>query len=290
MPTPQGGGIAVVAATLSAALPLVLVFEGLHGLPGFALLAAATLALALLGGVDDIRPLSPAIRLLVQILAVAVVVQLVDPGRLLPEAIPAWLERSLLVLAGAWWVNLVNFMDGIDWITVAEFVPLTCAIALLGLAGILPPGVAGVAAALLGALLGFAPANRPVAGLFLGDVGSLPIGLLSGWMLLELSKAGHLAAALLLPLYYLADATLTLGLRARRRERVWTAHRSHFYQRALDRGLRVIEVDRHVFGLNLVLAALAAATIRWADLRAPALALGAILVALTLRRFASQAR
>ncbi len=51
-------------------------------------------------------------------------------------------------------------------------------------------------------MLGFAPFNRPVARLFLGDVGSLPIGLLLGWLLLLLAGSGHLAAALLLPLYY----------------------------------------------------------------------------------------
>ena len=59
-------------------------------------------------------------------------------------------------------------------------------------------------------MIGFAPFNRPVAKIFLGDVGSLPIGLLLGWCLLELLYRHHLAAALLLPLYYLADATVTL--------------------------------------------------------------------------------
>ncbi len=63
------------------------------------------------------------------------------------------------------------------------------------------------ALALLGALIGFAPFNRPVARLFLGDVGSLPLGLVVGWLLALLANKGHLAAALLLPLYYLMDAT-----------------------------------------------------------------------------------
>ena len=66
------------------------------------------------------------------------------------------------------------------------------------------------ALALCGSLIGFAPFNRPVARIFLGDVGSLPIGLMIGWLLIEVAGRGHLAAALILPLYYLADATLTL--------------------------------------------------------------------------------
>ena len=70
-----------------------------------------------------------------------------------------------------------------------------------------------VAAALLGAIVGFAPFNKPVARLFLGDVGSLPMGLLLGWLLLQLAGEGHVAAAVILPLYYLLDATITLARR-----------------------------------------------------------------------------
>jgi UDP-N-acetylmuramyl pentapeptide phosphotransferase/UDP-N-acetylglucosamine-1-phosphate transferase len=96
-----------------------------------------------------------------------------------------------------------------------------------------------------------------VAKVFLGDVGSLPIGLLLGWCLLQLAFAHHLAAALLLPLYYLADATLTLVRRMARREPFWAAHRTHFYQRATDNGYTVWGVVGEVFLLNVALAILA---------------------------------
>ena len=78
-----------------------------------------------------------------------------------------------------------------------------------------------------------------MARLFLGDVGSLPIGLLLGWLMLMLAGRGNLAAAVLLPLYYLADATLTLIRRLAHGEPVWQAHRTHFYQRATDGGFSV---------------------------------------------------
>ena len=77
-------------------------------------------------------------------------------------------------------MNLVNFMDGLDLMTVAEIVPVTGALVLLGWLGELPAPATIAAAALCGAMLGFAPFNRPVAKIFLGDVGSLPIGLLAG--------------------------------------------------------------------------------------------------------------
>lgn len=288
VPTPQGGGIAVLAAALVAAGAAVLVWYGTRGLAGLAIPAIAALVLALLGGVDDVRPLSPALRLVVQAGCLAALVYVADPPRLLPGAIPAAIERGALVLAGLWWVNLVNFMDGIDWITCAAMVPLAGAVALFGLIGAVAPPVAVAAAALVGGLLGFAPANRPVARLFLGDVGSLPIGLVTGGLLLALAASGALASALLLPLYYLADATLTLGRRLARGERVWEAHRSHFYQRALANGFRVTDVVARVFALNLALAGLAAVTLLWPGPGPAAVALlaGAGLVALVLRSFA----
>ena len=84
------------------------------------------------------------------------------------------------------------------------------------------------------ALIGFAPFNRPVARIFLGDVGSLPIGLLFAWLLVLLAGNGHLAAALLLPLYYLADATLTL-LRRIANARAVLAGAPHAFLSARDR-------------------------------------------------------
>ncbi len=284
VPTPQGGGIAVVTA-------LITVSGLLAGAPevgpreAWTWLAGGALALAALGAVDDLRPLPALPRLAVQLLVVGLLVSRLD-GRLVPE-VPLWLERGVATLAGLWFVNLVNFMDGLDWMTVAEIVPVSGALVLLGLTGALPLLPTLVAAALLGAMLGFAPFNRPVAGLFLGDVGSLPIGLVTAWLLCQLALAGGLAAAILLPLVYLADASLTLAARAARGERVWEAHRGHFYQRATVNGLTVRGVVGRVFGVNCALAGLAVGTVvlpSW-PVSLVALALGAVLVAGLLRRF-----
>ncbi len=174
---------------------------------------------------------------------------------------PWWLERALMLVGGVWFVNLVNFMDGIDWMTVAEVVPLTAGLAIFGLLGALPRDATLVAIALCGAIIGCAPFNRPVARLFLGDVGSLPIGLLLAWMLILLAGSGHLAAALLLPLYYFADATITLLRRLLNGENVLQAHRSHFYQRALDGGFSVYQIVGRVFAINIILVGLAAMTL-----------------------------
>jgi UDP-N-acetylmuramyl pentapeptide phosphotransferase/UDP-N-acetylglucosamine-1-phosphate transferase len=262
-PTPQGGGIAVVGTTLLLSL-IVFAAEpsfGRAALQEFAPVTVAAILLALVGMVDDIRPLGEIPRLVLQFVAVATVIAaLPDEARVAP-LLPFWIERALLVIAGVWFVNLVNFMDGIDWMTVAEVVPITVYLVVIGFHGGLPAYAIVVAIALCGAMLGFAPFNQPVARLFLGDVGSLPIGLILGWLLLLLAAQGHVAAALLLPLYYLADATVTLIRRWRAGETLWQAHRMHFYQRALDAGFSAREVVGQVFVLNLVLASLATATV-----------------------------
>jgi len=286
-PTPQGGGIAVVVAAL-ASLWLGAALAGLAGEPQLAGLTLAAAILALIGVVDDIRGLGPVSRLLVQAVAVGVVIATLPSDFRIVPLLPRALEWVLLLVGGVWFVNLVNFMDGIDWMTVAETVPITAGVGLLGLLGAVPLSAVLVALALLGATIGFAPFNRPVARLFLGDVGSLPIGLMLGWILMMLASRGHLAAALLLPLYYLADATITLARRLARREAVWQAHRTHFYQRATDGGFAVKEIVVRIFVLNIALATLALVSAIEPDLRVDlaTLALGGALVAWLLGTFA----
>lgn len=285
VPTPQGGGIAVVGAALAIGGIALTASTGLTS--DMVVIGVACVVLGCVGAVDDIRPLPALPRLVLQLGAVTAVIGTLD-APILPDILPLWIERGLLVFAGLWFVNLVNFMDGLDWITAAEMVPVTAFVALAGLAGVLPAAPALAAAALCGAILGFAPFNKPVARLFLGDVGSLPIGLLVGWLLVQLAAAGALAAALLVPLYYLADATITLLRRLSRGERIWEAHRSHFYQQATDNGFSALAVSAHVFGLNLALAALAGATLVWPSAAAQwgAAFVGIGLVGVILWRFA----
>jgi len=288
-PTPQGGGIAVIAATVGVVVACVLF--GVPGLGGQALwlVLAATVFIALVGAIDDIRPIAVMPRLILQVAGVAIVLAALPVDLRVVPLLPYWLERALLGLAILWFVNLVNFMDGIDWMTVAEVAPLTSGLVLFGLMGALPRDATIVALALCGAVIGFAPCNRPVARLFLGDVGSLPIGLLLGWLLVVLAGTGHFAAALLLPLYYLADATITLLRRLANGEPILQAHRSHFYQRAMDGGFSIYQVVGRVFLLNIALIGLAVTTLLTTSylLHAAALIAGCVLVAFLLYRFAA---
>ena len=262
VPTPQGGGIAVIATTISISYAALWFLPTDAAAPfQFPTVIAAVVLIAGVGVLADIHPENVALRLLLQTVAVAaVIITLPQELRVLP-VVPVAAERIALVIGGLWFINLVNFMDGLDWMTVVEVVPITAALAAIGLLGILPWQEIVLSLALCGAMIGFAFFNRPVATLFLGDVGSLPIGLLLGWLLLWLAGSGARTAAVLLPLYYLADSTITLTHRAIEGQPVWQAHRSHFYQRATDRGFRVVEIVTRVLVVNVLLAALALTTV-----------------------------
>lgn len=289
IPTPQGAGIAVIAATLVVSGGIV-VWGGAAELNIPLAVFGAALFMAMVGFADDVKSIDVLPRLLLQAAAVAAILLAASGELRIVPACPLWVERGILLLAGLWFVNLVNFMDGLDWMTVAEVVPITAALAMLGLLGQFPASATVLAAALCGAMLGFAPFNRPIARVFLGDVGSLPIGLLLGWCLLQLASRQQFAAALLLPLYYLLDATVTLLRRLARREPFWAAHRSHFYQRATDNGFTVWRVVGEVFALNILLAALAVGSIMAtsAAVRIVLLLAGGVATALLMYRFSQR--
>lgn len=288
VPTPQGGGIAVLAgAFLALGLALLVWAVPSAARNDLALVALAATLLAIVGAWDDIRPLPASVRLVLQALCVGLVVIFAAPDIRLFPAFPLTLERGLALLAGIWFVNLTNFMDGIDWITIAGIVPLSGALALAGATGVVDPATGYLGAALCGGLIGFSPFNKPTARLFLGDVGSLPIGLVTAYLLYRLAGTGALAAALILPLYHVMDSTITLLRRLARGEKVWEAHRSHFYQQATVNGFSVREIVARIALLNLGLIALAAISVHWQGflIQVACLLVALVLTGLLLRQF-----
>jgi len=290
-PTPQGGGAPIIAAILItlalAGLGEAFVTAAAGVKHYYWLLLAGAVVLALLGALDDIQPLPAGFRLGVQTIIVALVVfGAPESWRLMP-ALPAPIERAVLVVAGMWFVTLTNFMDGIDWMVVAEFTPMLALLLLWSAFELVSLPAGAVAATLLGGLVGFAPFNRHPARLFLGDVGSLPIGLIIAALLFEVAMRVSLAAALLLPLYFLFDATETLLRGLLGRQNVMQAHRRHAYQNAVDGGCPAPEVTAAVFQLNLGLAVLAgwAALVETAWIAGALLATGLAATILLTRRF-----
>lgn len=255
-PVPRGGGIAVIGVVLPA-WALIAALSSQRPAT-MAVVLAGALGLALLSWSDDRGGLPVWLRLAAQAVTVAVVLTMA-PQRfdLFGDALPNWVGLTAIALAWVWFINLFNFMDGIDGIAGGEAASIGIGVAVVAAAAALDWPIAAKGIALAGAAIGFLCWNWHPARIFLGDVGSVPLGYLIGWLLLELAQAGQAMAALILPLYFLADATITLLRRALNRERVWEAHRSHFYQRAVEGGLDHAEVTRRVLLANAVLAAAA---------------------------------
>lgn len=268
--TPRGGGIATTAGILLGIAAWIAVDP--DSTAPLVLLGMATLAIV--SWLDDRSGGLPVgIRLGAQAASVGLVlVTLPMDVTVTHGLVPVLLERLILFLAWMWFTNLFNFMDGINGITGVEMASIGIGFTLLSaLEGVVAPAGLIVAAA----ALGFLPWNWGKAKVFLGDVGSVPAGYLLGGMLLALAVLGLWAAALILPMYYWVDATYTLLRRLLRGEKVWQAHRSHFYQQGARKlGSHAAAAGR-IAALNLLLVILAAvSTYSWQA------AIGSILLAL----------
>ena len=281
-PTPRGGGIAVIAVLVAAAVAIGIA-AGPAAPSGIWRVLGAAAVLACLFWLDDLRDLGALLRLAVQIAAVALGLSGLAEHRFVFQGLlPFWGDRIVAGLLWLWFVNLFNFMDGIDGIAGTETVAIGLGLYLLALVGVLPPPLGLIALAGVGTASGFLWWNWHPARVFLGDVGSVPLGYLLGWLLITAAAAGAWAAALLLPAYYLADATLTLLRRAVRGAAVWRAHREHFYQRAVQGGLSHTQTVRLIAAANVPLVGLAVIAESEVSWRWPALAAGAVVVLLVI--------
>lgn len=252
-PTPRGGGLAVIMVALAGMLAATFATDG--NLSRAAAIAAAAAILAAVSWVDDVRGLPALPRLLAQVLAVSAGLWSLPGEALVFQGwLPPLADRIVAGIGWVWFINLFNFMDGIDGISGGECLALGAGVFMA--AALLPLDARLTACVLAGAGAGFLVFNWHPARVFLGDVGSVPAGFLFGWLLLWLAGAGQWAAALILPAYYLADATLTLTRRLFRGEPPWQAHREHYYQQACAT-LSHAGVVLRIAAVNLILVVLA---------------------------------
>jgi UDP-GlcNAc:undecaprenyl-phosphate GlcNAc-1-phosphate transferase len=221
-PVPRTGGIAVLLGAATAFA---------FGAGPFWLPAGLALGLAVVSFVDDVRRLPTLARLVAHVAAAGVVV-----WYLLSPMHP--LESALLVAGVAWITNLYNFMDGSDGLAggmaTVGFAAYAFAAWLAGEAAL-----AAFCVALSAASAAFLLHNVHPARIFLGDVGSIPLGFLAaalglaGWR----NDAWPLWFPVLVFGPFIADATVTLLRRLIRGDKVWKAHREHYYQRMVLMGL-----------------------------------------------------
>lgn len=254
VPTPRGAGLAVVPIVLIIWALLAAVGEAPSGVWMAGLIA---LLLMLVSWIDDRRGLPAAARLLAHLAAAVAGISVFPANALIFQGlVPPLADHVLAAIAWIWFINLYNFMDGIDGITGIETAAIGIGVAAV--AALQSGADLSAALVIAAAGLGFLIWNWHPARIFLGDSGSVPLGFLLGWLLLTLAARGDWAAAIILPAYYLADATITLVARAVAGEAIWKAHRRHFYQIALRGGASHSAVALRIAIANLLLIVLAA--------------------------------
>src|SRR3990167_2519284 len=255
VPTPRGGGVAIVLSFLLV-LPLLGMAGWLVWPPIWALLGAGA-GIALLGFLDDHGHIAARWRLLGHFLGAAWA--LFWLGGLPPlsgvgfSLDLGWLGHVLAAVYLVWLLNLYNFMDGIDGIASVEAICVCLGGALLyGMQGAV--GLALLPLLLAAAVAGFLLWNFPPARIFMGDAGSGFLGVTLGVLSLQAAwQAPQLLWSWLILLgVFIVDATFTLLRRLVRGDKVYEAHRSHAYQYASRRFGRHLPVTLVVGGINIL--------------------------------------
>jgi UDP-GlcNAc:undecaprenyl-phosphate GlcNAc-1-phosphate transferase len=241
VPTPRVGGLGLLAG----ALPVAWTFSTVEG----AWIVAIATGLVAVSVVDDARNLPIALRLACHFAAASAAVAVLSSefgGQVAMTIFP----MIVAALAIAWMANLFNFMDGADGLaggmTAIGFAALSLAAHRAG-----APDVAMTSGALSAASVAFLGFNFPPARIFLGDAGSVPLGFLAGALGWQGVVRGLWPAWFPLLVFspFIVDASVTLARRLVARERVWRAHRSHYYQRLILGGWSHRRLALHAWAL-----------------------------------------
>jgi len=294
--TPRLGGLAVLAgfilgvAAWSAFVPTGQHWlSSLEGWPGLTALAIATLLIVACGIRDDIRGTRALTKLLVQVLVGVVLFhggfRFERLSLLVTSVELGWFALPCTVLWFVACINAINLIDGVDGLATGVGLLLATA---LGIISLLTGqwGAAGCAFALAGALAGFLIYNYHPAVIFLGDTGSMLIGMLLGLVGLMGSLKMSTSVGLLIPLVVLAFPFTDVGLAVARR--VWNrlplvgSDRRHIHHRLLRLGLTQQQAVLALYGLCVVLCGaglvVAVSQVAWIGLTLAGFALGVVIV------------
>jgi UDP-N-acetylmuramyl pentapeptide phosphotransferase/UDP-N-acetylglucosamine-1-phosphate transferase len=262
-PTPRGGGIGIVVAVLLAAcIPAIM--RPPTSIGAAVVLTVAIVIVAVVGWIDDHRGLSARARFVAHcIAAIVFLLPVIAAVALSPDALEenfttkvstVWVSLVVIVIAIVWFVNLHNFMDGIDGILAAQAIFVLAALAFV--CRHVGEPHAGEILVFAAAAAGFLPFNFPRARIFMGDVGSGVLGLLIAVAVLWQMSAPDtaLSSGLVLCSAFVTDATCTLVSRMARGRRWYSAHREHLYQWLVRSGFSHAGVVALYMGWNLVIA------------------------------------
>jgi UDP-N-acetylmuramyl pentapeptide phosphotransferase/UDP-N-acetylglucosamine-1-phosphate transferase len=244
-PTPKGGGVAIVI-TWYIGISILCFYGIIERNLYFALMTGIMLATVSL--LDDIKGLKPYIRLIVHFLTAILAFYFLEGLR--PLVLPQfhinynYIVYPLAIIGMVWFINLFNFMDGVDGFASVEVITICSVLFVMSgnLANIL----------LISCIAGFLFWNWPKAKIFMGDVGSTQLGFILvvlGIYFHNIYKFSILNWIMLLSPFWF-DATLTLYRRWRNGEKLSEAHRKHVYQRIVQSGFSHLKVIMWLIAIN----------------------------------------
>ncbi len=250
IPTPRGGGIAIVLATL-----LTLLLAGMLGMasPAMVYLIIPGLLMAILGVSDDLLTLNIRVRLIVQLITACIISGVILYNSTLPLLIAAAL--GLFAIIGiVWLTNLYNFMDGINGLAALQTIFVCCSMSLLFFLQGTHNDTTLLMLTLSSASLGFLYWNFPHAKLFMGDAGSLFIGITLATLMAWSSHNDAKVACLWLILLsaFIVDTSYTLLTRLITGQKFYLPHRSHFYQKIALKLNSHTKATSLIMGFNLL--------------------------------------
>lgn len=248
VPTPRGGGLAIVVSWfigITVMRCLDLIESNLY----FALISGILLAIVSL--IDDVLSLSPYIRLLTQILTALIslwflkgITEVTFAGLSIDSK---FILYPIVLIGIVWFINLFNFLDGIDGYASLEAIVVAIAIYLF--TGSI------INLILICSITGFLIWNWPKARIFMGDIGSTQLGFILVTLGIYFHNSSQLSIIhwIMLSSLFWFDATLTLFRRWKNREKLSVAHRKHAYQRAVQSGFSHLKTILFSLGINIVI-------------------------------------
>lgn len=285
--TPRGGGLFIVIIfTISF---ILFEYSSSNILRNSLKLIPIFLSIATISFLDDLKPINVFVRLIIHLCCTGLSVFLfLWPAPLFHHILPLNIDLIIAVVLFTAFLNIYNFLDGLDGMTATESTHLSITILILCILQydiiINVNMVIFTALILLSCSISFLIFNWHPASIFLGDVGSISLGFLLGLCLLLISASSiHLfISSIIAGLYYIADGGLTILLRLVNKEKIWEPHLKHFFQKAVKNGMGVQQIIKRVIICNFFLMLLAINALYYPII---SLLLGIFVVSITLIRF-----
>ena len=244
---PKGAGILIIPLLIFS-ISIIFFFKNIFSLQWIIFLLSLVILYSV-SLIDDIKNLPAFSRLLIHFISVVVSIFALRNEIMFftQKNVLLWINYDPLIIfyficlaltiLWVWIINLFNFMDGMDGLTCAQVLLLAVTTNFLSVFGLLSENLQYLSLVLISLFLAFFKFNKPPAKIFLGDVGSIPIGYLTGLIFIQsLLNNGPFISIMIVLLFYFFDSTITLFIRLMKKKKIFQAHSDHFYQKILRAG------------------------------------------------------